>query len=84
MAELDSRRARVLYAAAKSIQRKVRTYIARKRFLAMREAAIRIQAYWRGIEHKESGHMFVSNKSAYLEVHNKLSIQPRLSWSSAI
>ena len=51
MAELDSRRAQVLYAAAKTIQRKVRTYVARKRFLAMREAAVRIQAHWRGIEH---------------------------------
>ncbi|KAH7440883.1 hypothetical protein KP509_03G015200 [Ceratopteris richardii] len=47
MAELDARRAEVLYAAAKAIQRRFHTYIARKHFLAMHRAAVQIQAYWR-------------------------------------
>lgn len=48
MAELDARRAEVLYTAARTIQRKVRTYLARKHFLAMHKAAVQIQAHWRG------------------------------------
>ncbi|XVF42254.1 hypothetical protein PTKIN_Ptkin01aG0346100 [Pterospermum kingtungense] len=48
MAELDARRAEVLSNAAKTIQRRIRTHISRKRFLAMRKAAIDIQSVCRG------------------------------------
>ncbi|KAH7437281.1 hypothetical protein KP509_05G063900 [Ceratopteris richardii] len=48
MAELDARRTEVLYAAARTIQRKLRTYLTRKHFVSMRKAAIQIQSYWRG------------------------------------
>ncbi|GLU14293.1 hypothetical protein SLE2022_308710 [Rubroshorea leprosula] len=48
MAELDARRAEVLGNAARTIQRKIRTYIARKEFIAVREAAIKLQSYLRG------------------------------------
>ncbi|GMH17584.1 hypothetical protein Nepgr_019425 [Nepenthes gracilis] len=47
MAELDTRRAEVLGNAARTIQRRVRTYIARKEFVSMRESAIRLQALCR-------------------------------------
>ncbi|XP_065866703.1 uncharacterized protein [Euphorbia lathyris] len=47
-AELDARRTEVLSNAAKTIQQRVRTYCARKRFIALRKAAIYIQALWRG------------------------------------
>ncbi|GKV11989.1 hypothetical protein SLEP1_g23195 [Rubroshorea leprosula] len=49
MAELDARRAEVLGNAARIIQRQIRTYIARKEFLAFRKAAILLQSHWRGI-----------------------------------
>ncbi|GKV13946.1 hypothetical protein SLEP1_g24902 [Rubroshorea leprosula] len=49
MAELDARRAEVLGNAARTIQRQIRTYIARKEFLAFRKAAIVLQSHWRGI-----------------------------------
>lgn len=48
MAELDARRAEVLSSAAKIIQQRRRTHIARKQFLAVREAAIYLQAFCRG------------------------------------
>lgn len=48
MAELDARRAEVLSNAAKTIQRRVRTHQARKRFIAMRKATIVVQSLWRG------------------------------------
>ncbi|OWM83071.1 hypothetical protein CDL15_Pgr011753 [Punica granatum] len=48
MAELDARRAEVLGNAAKIIQRQTRTYIARREFIAMRKAAIKLQTRWRG------------------------------------
>ncbi|KAL6545437.1 hypothetical protein OROGR_009311 [Orobanche gracilis] len=47
MAELDARRAEVLSTAAKAIQRRTRTYIARKHFIAVREAAIYVQSLCR-------------------------------------
>ncbi|KAG0482871.1 hypothetical protein HPP92_010955 [Vanilla planifolia] len=47
MAELDARRAEVLSTAAKTIQRQIRTHIARKRFVSMRKASIRVQSLWR-------------------------------------
>lgn len=49
MAELDARRAEVLGHAARTIQRQIRTYIARKEFVELREAATLLQSYLRGI-----------------------------------
>lgn len=46
---LDSRRAEVLDNAAKRIQRQLRTFIARKDFVATRAAAFALQAYCRGL-----------------------------------
>ncbi|KAL2942705.1 Myosin-11 [Bienertia sinuspersici] len=48
MAELDAQRAEVLGIAAKTIQRRVRTYYAHKQFIALRESAVCIQAFLRG------------------------------------
>ncbi|XP_051143772.1 myosin-12-like isoform X2 [Andrographis paniculata] len=47
MAELDARRAEVLARAAKSIQRQIRTYLARKEFIILRKSSINIQKLWR-------------------------------------
>ncbi|KDP33878.1 hypothetical protein JCGZ_07449 [Jatropha curcas] len=49
MAELDARRAEVLGNAARTIQRQIRTYIARKEFIALRQAAIHLQSHSRGV-----------------------------------
>ncbi|PON84462.1 Myosin [Trema orientale] len=49
MAELDARRAEVLGNAARTIQRQIRTHIARKEFIALRQAAIQLQSCLRGI-----------------------------------
>ncbi|CAI9100665.1 OLC1v1037811C1 [Oldenlandia corymbosa var. corymbosa] len=49
MAELDARRAEVLGNAARIIQRQIRTYIARKEFITIRQAAIQLQSCWRGM-----------------------------------
>lgn len=49
MAELDARRAELLGNAARAIQRQTRTYIARREFIALRNAAITLQSYLRGI-----------------------------------
>ncbi|KAJ9183778.1 hypothetical protein P3X46_007589 [Hevea brasiliensis] len=49
MAELDARRAEVLGNAARTIQRQIRTYIARKEFIAFRQAAIHLQSHCRGV-----------------------------------
>ncbi|KAJ3691579.1 hypothetical protein LUZ61_020743 [Rhynchospora tenuis] len=48
MAELDARRNEVLGAAASLIQRKVRSYLARKSFVFIKKAAIQIQTICRG------------------------------------
>ncbi|XP_074563080.1 myosin-17-like isoform X2 [Curcuma longa] len=48
MAELDARRAEVLGRAARTIQRQIRTYIARKEFLMLRKTTIHLQSRWRG------------------------------------
>ncbi|CAN1233427.1 XI-E [Linum perenne] len=48
MAELDARRAEVLNNAARILQRRVLTHVTRKRFIAMRQATIFIQAMCRG------------------------------------
>lgn len=49
MAELDARRALKLSNAAKTIQRKIRTHIARTHFLALQKSAICIQSLCRGL-----------------------------------
>ncbi|KZV53151.1 myosin-17-like [Dorcoceras hygrometricum] len=49
MAELDARRAEVLGNAARTIQRQIRTYIARKEFVLLRQAAIQFQSCWRAL-----------------------------------
>ena len=48
MAELDARRAEVLSNAAKTVQRRIRTHIARRQFIALRKATIVVQSKWRG------------------------------------
>ncbi|XP_062143843.1 myosin-11 [Alnus glutinosa] len=48
MAELDAWRAEVLSSAAKTIQRRIRTHIARKQFIALRKATIIVQSICRG------------------------------------
>ncbi|KAG5224043.1 myosin [Salix suchowensis] len=48
MAELDARRAEVLNNAAKTIQGRVQTHYARKRFIALRKATVSVQSLWRG------------------------------------
>ncbi|XP_004287596.1 PREDICTED: myosin-17-like [Fragaria vesca subsp. vesca] len=53
MAELDAKRAEVLGNAARTIQRQIRTHMARKEFIAVRKAAIRLQSYVRGISSRE-------------------------------
>ncbi|PKI35333.1 hypothetical protein CRG98_044283 [Punica granatum] len=49
MAELDARRAEVLGNAAKTIQRRIRTFITRKQFISLLEASIKLQSFSRGI-----------------------------------
>ncbi|GMI94274.1 MYOSIN XI E [Hibiscus trionum] len=49
MAELDARRAEVLGVAAKVIQRRIRTHVSRKRFLAIQKAAVELQSICRGV-----------------------------------
>ncbi|KAI4344563.1 hypothetical protein L6164_011775 [Bauhinia variegata] len=53
MAELDARRAEVLGNAARIIQRQIRTHIARKEFVELRQAAICLQSNLRGILARE-------------------------------
>jgi myosin heavy subunit len=48
MAELDARRTEVLSAAAKTIQRKILTHVARKKFLTLKETSIYMQSICRG------------------------------------
>ncbi|XP_043718546.1 myosin-17-like [Telopea speciosissima] len=48
MAELDARRTEVLGNAARTIQRQIRTHIARKEFATLRKAAIQLQSCLRG------------------------------------
>ncbi|KAF5740507.1 putative myosin XI [Tripterygium wilfordii] len=48
MAELDALRAEVLSNAAKTLQRRMRTHIARKRFIALQKASILLQSLCRG------------------------------------
>lgn len=48
MAELDARRNEVLGLSAKKIQRKVRSYLARKNFILLKKSATTLQASCRG------------------------------------
>ena len=50
MAQLDGCRTEVLGRSASVIQRKVRSYLERNRFISLRLAAIQIQALCRGTE----------------------------------
>ncbi|MCI22549.1 myosin-H heavy chain-like, partial [Trifolium medium] len=63
MAELDARRAEVLAKAARLIQRQIRTHLARKEFITMKKATIRIQKIWRG-------HFLQSNLCVLVLVHS--------------
>lgn len=49
MAELDTRRSEILGKSANVIQRKVRSYLARRSFVLIRLSAVEIQAACRGI-----------------------------------
>nr|XP_043615028.1 myosin-11-like isoform X3 [Erigeron canadensis] len=48
MAELDARRTEVLSSAAQTIQRRIRTHIFHKRFIAIRKSSVIIQSFCRG------------------------------------
>lgn len=48
MASLDAKRTEVLSNAARTIQMQIRTFIARKEFVALRKAAIHVQSFSRG------------------------------------
>ena len=49
MAELDTRRSEILGKSASIIQRKVRSYLARRSFVSLRLSAVQIQAACRGL-----------------------------------
>ena len=49
MAELDARRTEVLSCSAGKIQRKVRSFLARRNFIQLRMSSIQLQAMCRGI-----------------------------------
>ena len=49
MADLDTRRTEVLGRSASIIQRKVRSYLAKKSFILLRNSAKQIQSVCRGI-----------------------------------
>lgn len=48
MAELDARRTEVLGRSASIIQRKIRSYMARKSFIMLRQSVLQIQSVCRG------------------------------------
>ena len=48
MADLDARRSEVLGRSASIIQRKVRSFLARRIFVSLRRSALQIQAVCRG------------------------------------
>lgn len=48
MAQLDNRRAEVLNAAARTIQRKAQSFLGRRWFVRVRQAALTIQRCYRG------------------------------------
>ncbi|KAK6911356.1 IQ motif, EF-hand binding site [Dillenia turbinata] len=88
MAELDARRAEVLSAAAKTIQRKIRTHIARKRFIALRQASVVMQAVCRGrLACKVFDHMKKEAAAVNIQKHSRR-YQARKSynklWSSVL
>ena len=49
MAELDTRRTEVLGRSASIIQRKIRSYLARRSFIVLHRSALQIQSVCRGI-----------------------------------
>lgn len=48
MAELDARRIEVLGRSASIIQRKIRSYMAQKSFILLRQSVLQIQSVCRG------------------------------------
>ena len=66
MAELDAQRAQKLNNAAKTIQRKTRTHITRKHFLALQDAAVRIQSICRGVY---VGNIFTLEVLGFCQIH---------------
>lgn len=62
MAELDAQRAEVLGRSASIIQRKVRSYMARRSFTVLRQSTIQIQSVCRGNE-------FAACVGSYFRMH---------------
>ncbi|KAJ0501527.1 putative myosin ATPase [Helianthus annuus] len=85
MAELDAWKAQKLSSAAKLLERKMRTYIARKHFLALRKSAIVWQSFCRGklalklYQHKQKNAASLRIQTNYRrhlsrKVYNKLKL----------
>ncbi|KAJ1687911.1 hypothetical protein LUZ63_019301 [Rhynchospora breviuscula] len=64
MADLDARRTEVLGRAARTIQRQIRTHIARKQFLLLKKSAIDIQSLCRGMLARKTYEMMRREASA--------------------
>ncbi|KAE7997787.1 hypothetical protein FH972_002391 [Carpinus fangiana] len=71
MAELDARRAGILGISAKVIQKHIRTHIARKNFVSMQKASIRIQSFWRG-ELARKLYEFLKRDAAAIKIQRDL------------
>lgn len=67
MAELDARRAEILNNAAKTIQRRIRTHITHKQFIALRKATVAVQSIWRG-EQTDDYFLFVISSTSFSAV----------------
>ncbi|XP_078168747.1 myosin-17-like isoform X2 [Carex rostrata] len=71
MADLDARRTEVLGRAARTIQRQIRTHIARKQFLVLKKSAIDIQSLCRGMLARKVYEM-IRREAAALKVQKNL------------
>ncbi|GAV80711.1 Myosin_head domain-containing protein/IQ domain-containing protein/DIL domain-containing protein [Cephalotus follicularis] len=69
---LDAHRAEVLDSSAKCIQRRLRTYIARKSFISTRVAAFALQAYCRGCLARK---MYVAKREAAAAISIQKSVR---------
>ncbi|KAF8403986.1 hypothetical protein HHK36_012096 [Tetracentron sinense] len=82
MAELDARRTEVLANAARRIQRQIRTYLARKEFIALQRATINLQKLWRGFSSSffMNKYMFSTEKQkesvAWVEIETENFLMP--------